>query len=127
MQIHFQSPVLLERLLHGSFSVTSCVLPETASVGCVTFLRGSNQQRPAVPALELIEIGPDFNFILGSFQQTGEDAAALRGGVDVLEEPRSAAGAVKEAVALDKLGLAVNLRRGKVRNLSECVSPLPDV
>lgn len=75
----------------------------------LTFLWCSDQQCSAVLALEFVKIGTDLYLILCSFEQAGEDGAALRGGVDVLEEPGSPDGSVEETVALDVLRLAVNL------------------
>lgn len=84
---------------------------QAATTQTHTFLRHSNQQRPAVLALEFIEIGADLQLVLGSPEQVGQDGAALGGGVDVLEEPVAPAGPVEETVALDKLGLTVDLEK----------------
>lgn len=75
----------------------------------LTFLRHSNQQRPAVFSLEFIEIGADLQLVLGSSEQVGQDGAALGGRVDILQEPVAPAGPVEQTVPLDELGLTVDL------------------
>lgn len=68
-----------------------------------------------VSSLELVEVGPYLDLVLGAFEKVVEDGAALRGSVDVLEEPRSPAGPVEETVALDVLRLTVNLGKSEGR------------
>lgn len=80
----------------------------------ITFFWGPDQQRSAIFALEFIKVGTDLYLVLGSFEQAGEDGAAFRGGIDVLEEPHSPAGPVGQTVPLDVLRLTVNLEKIEV-------------
>lgn len=78
----------------------------------LTLFGRAHQHHAAVHALELVEVGPHFDLVLGALEQVGEDGAPLRGRLHVLRLPQAAAatGPVHQPIALDVLGLTVHLR-----------------
>lgn len=81
-----------------------------------TFLGGPRHPRFAVHALKLVEIGPNLDLVHDAFLEGGEDDAALRRDFHILGLPVTWGGQprclpVQDSVALDELGLAINLRR----------------
>lgn len=80
----------------------------------LTFLCGTSRLWFTVHSLEFIEIRANLNFVSDALFQADEDGAALRRDFDLQVLPHSWSRqprclAIQDSVALDKLGLAVNL------------------